>query len=147
MKQFLILIFISITLLLSCRSVKKTAATEDVTNDVCESMTYTVQQFSDIDSDYYSLDSIFVVNNCLNIWVSYSGGCGDAEFSLYYTNKVMESIPPKSNLLLQLIDNDDCRAIVQQKLFYNLNFFEEYAKKDGITLRFAGIGESVFYKN
>ena len=129
----------------SCHTVKKIVKIEEAV-EVCESMTYTNQQFSDIVSDYYSLDTIFVVNNCLNIWVSYSGGCGDAEFELYYTNKVMESMPPKSNLLLQLIDNDDCRAIVQQKLFYNLNFFEEYAKKDGITLRFAGIGESVFYK-
>jgi len=131
----------------SCHTVKKTASIEDAPLDVCESMTYTDQQFSNIHSDYYSLDTVFVVNNCLNIWISYSGGCGDSEFSLYYTNKVMESMPPKSNLLLQLIDNDDCRAIVQQKLFYNLNFFEEYAKKEGITLRFAGIGESVFYKN
>ncbi len=136
-----------LTMLISsaCNIAKKVNVNNDP--DICESMTYTNQQFSEITSDYYTLDSVFIVNNCLNIWVSYSGGCGDSDFKLFYTNKVIKSKIPKTNILLQLTDNDDCRAIVQQKLFYNLSFFEEYAEGEGITIQLSGIGKSVIFKN
>ena len=142
---FLMSILLSVIITSSCNTPKKITVNNDLP-DICESMTYTNQPFTDIASDYYTMDSVFIVNNCLNIWVSYSGGCGDSDFKLYYTNKIIKTNTPKTNILLQLTDNDNCRAIVQQKLFFNLSFFEEYAEDEGITLLLSGIGKSVLFK-
>ena len=147
MKHVLILIFaFSIILINSCNTSKKAAQTKNIVEDICESMTYNENPVDNISTDYYSIDSLFITNDCLNIWVSYGGGCGDADFKLFYSNRVMTSMPPKTNLLLQLTDNDPCRAIVQQKLFFNLSFFEEDANKDGILLNLVGSKKSIMYK-
>jgi len=125
---------------------KKIEKSKEDNSEFCESMTYNTNPVNNIATDYYSLDTIFIANDCLNIWVSYSGGCGDAEFVLYYTDRVKKSMPPKTNLRLQLTDDDPCRAIVQQKLFYNLSFFDDYADKNGILLMLSGNDKSVLFK-
>ena len=144
--HFNILIVLIFAILASCNSSKKVSAVDDNIIDVCESMTFSDQFFDKVPSDYYSLDTMFLVDNCLVIWVSYSGGCGDANFKLLYSDKIIKTTPPRINLMLQLSDDDDCRAIVQQKLFYDVSFFEDYAEETGINLRLTGIGNTVFYK-
>lgn len=139
------LVFV-IVLSSSCNATKKATKIGDGLEDICESMTFNNRPVNKISTDYYSIDTLFIIDNCLNIWVSFSGGCGAFEFKLFYSNKVMESMPPKTSLLLQLTDNDPCRAIIQQKLFFNLSFFDEYANKNGIMLKIAGTDFSVLYK-
>ncbi len=129
----------------SCSTSKKTAQNKDKEEDICESMTFNTRPVNNISTDYYTIDSLFIIDNCLNIWASFSGGCSAFEFKLFYSNRVMESMPPKTSLLLQLTDNDPCRAIVQQKLFFNLSFFDEYLNKNGIILKLAGTDKSVSY--
>ena len=146
MKLLINILLLTIIILTSCHSAKETTNIVDETPNICESMTYNNQAVDNISTDYYSIDTLFINNNCLNIWVSYGGGCGDADFKLYYSNNIDKSNQPKTSLLLQLIDNDPCRAIVQQKLFYNLSFFDGYAEKDGILLEFAGSNNSLMYK-
>jgi protein involved in sex pheromone biosynthesis len=143
--KWLVIISVCVMMISSCHSSKKTAAVTESPNE-CESMTFNKSALSNIQTDYYSVDSMYIENDCLVIWVNYSGGCGDADFTLYYSDRVMESMPPKSNLLLQLVDQDDCRAIVEQKLYFNLSFFDNYAIQDGINLRLSGIGKTVLYK-
>lgn len=144
MRKLLILLFISF-IIFSCKTTTK-VSNSDETENICESMTYTVQQLKDLTTDYYTIDTLFISDNCLNIWVSYGGGCGDADFTLFYNNKVMRSMPPQTTLHLQLIDNDPCRAIVQQKLYYNLSFFDEYKTQKGIIFNFSDTGKSIAYK-
>ncbi|MBC8320790.1 MAG: hypothetical protein H8E34_08715 [Bacteroidetes bacterium] len=147
--RFISLLILALTtiLLSSCKTPKITADAKENLIDFCESMSFTNQPLNNITTDYYTIDTLFITNNCLNLWVSYSGGCGDADFKLYYTNWVIESIPPKTSILLQLIDNDPCRAIVQQKLFFNLSFFDEYSNKEGIVLNLAVRDRSLLFKN
>ncbi len=140
--SILLLVFIST----SCKSTKKVSKEPEIAPDICESIIFTDKQYNNVKSDYYSVDTLFIDNNCLNIWVTYSGGCGDAKFKLIYNNKVLQSMPPKTNLFLQFTDNDNCRAEVQQKLYYNLSFFEEHAENGGISLRLSDIGKTVLYK-
>ncbi|MFK5856693.1 MAG: hypothetical protein QM503_11225 [Bacteroidota bacterium] len=144
--RYLIVIATLIIFLSSCNVSKKIEKQADTSADICESMTYNSMPVDKIATDYYSIDTIFIVDNCLNIWVSYSGGCGNSDFILYYTDRIKESMPPKTTLRLQLTDDDPCRAIVQQKLFYNLSYFEDYAEKNGILFKLAGSEKSILYK-
>jgi len=142
------LLFILITTLIavSCGTSRKGTTEENAIPEPCEAIIFIDKPYTEVETDYYSLDSLFIENGCLNIWVSYGGGCGDAEFTLYYNNIVLESFPPKANLMLKLKDEDNCRAIVQQKLYYDLSFFNDYAVGGGINLKLAGIDNSVMYK-
>jgi hypothetical protein len=140
------IILLTTLLVTSCRTSKKIEIPQAKIDDICESMIFNISSVNNISSDYYTVDTIFIANDCLNIWVSYSGGCGDADFSLYYNDNIQESMPPKTSLRLQLADNDPCRAIVQQKLYYNLSFFDDYANKNGILLVLSGNDKSVLYK-
>ncbi len=134
-------------LLASCNTSKKIVEKKNADMDnICNSMTFNSQPVSKLSSDYYTIDTLFIVDNCLNMWVSYSGGCGNADFKLYYTDRMVTSMPPKTTLRLQLTDNDPCRAIIQQKLYFNISFFDDYAKKTGILLKFAGSNKSILYK-
>jgi len=144
--KYIILISTLFLLLTSCNTVKTVNQQHDNTIDICESMSFNTNPVEKISTDYYSIDSLFIHNNCLNIWVSYSGGCGDADFNMYYTDKLIDTTPPKTKLRLQLIDNDPCRAIVQQKLFYNLSFFDENTEKNGILFELVGTQKSVLFK-
>lgn len=145
MKKILSLIIV-VLLLVSCGASKKTTKEDNIKPEPCESITFTDKPYSEIESDYYSVDSLFIDNGCLNIWVTYSGGCGDAEFTFYYNDRVMQSSPPKTNFMLHLRDDDNCRAMVQQKLYYDLSFFNDYRENEGINLRMTGIGKSILFK-
>lgn len=146
MRNFLFTIFtLTIILLASCNTSKKVANKIDSTDNFCEAMTFNSTTVDNISTDYYSIDSLFIEKDCLNIWVSYSGGCGDSDFKLYFSNIVNQSAIPETRLLLQLIDNDPCKAIVQQKLYYNLSFFDEYKINNGILLELSGTNKSVMY--
>lgn len=153
MKLPILILSLVIVVSVSCRSnktfVKKPIhkGDEQTTVEVCESIKFTDLPFTEIETDYYQVDSLFITGSCLNIWISYSGGCGDSEFALYFNNRVMESMPPKASLMLTLSDKDNCRAIVQQKLTYNISFFDNYAEEEGIKLRLAGVDSSVLYKH
>jgi len=78
--------------------------------------------------------------------VNYSGGCGGAEFQLYNANRIKESLPPQTVLFLHLKDEDPCRAIVRDTLFYDLGPFEKFANNSGIMLKFKGVNKSILYK-
>ena len=142
-KLFFLFITISFAYsLVSCKSSKATKTGNKV--DECVSMIYSELPLDKIVTDSYTVDSIFITGDCLNVWVSYSGGCGYTDFSMYFTNMVLQSIPAQTTLKLKLIDKDDCRAIVQEKLYFNLNFFKDYAETDGIEIHVGG--KSVMYK-
>jgi len=143
--RLLIILAIVSFILHSCNTTKKVEHYNGT--DECMSMTYNSKPVNNLSTDYYNIDTVFITKNCLNIWVSYGGGCGEADFKLYYSDKISMSYPPKTSLRLQLSDNDPCRAIIQQKLLFNLSFFDEYAENEGITLKLAGTDRLVFYKH
>ena len=96
--------------------------------------------------DFYEIDSLSIKDHCLEILVNYGGGCGGARFELYYTNQVLESMPPQIVLHLAFIDNDPCRSIVQKKLKFNLEPFKRFADRGGIYFKIAGTEKSVLYQ-
>lgn len=144
---FQIFVLVSILSVLSCKSLKKTPTTNSEEPELCEPLSFMSSVYADMETDYYSIDSLFISGNCLNIWASYSGGCGNSEFKLLYDNKIIKSTPPSAILMLTLDDDDNCRAVVQQKLYYDLSFFEEEARDKGIVLKLAGIQKSLLFKS
>ncbi len=130
---FVIILILSLS---GCGTSKKSASVNTV--DDCHTMSFTNLPLSQIDTDQYTIDSLFIINDCLNIMVSYDGGCGNADFELFFTDIVMESSPPQTTLMLKLIDNDPCRSIITRQLPFNISFFKDYAEKGGIIINVGG---------
>ena len=95
--------------------------------------------------DPFDVDSMTIDGDCLNVFVHYGGGCGEANFELYYTQIVAQSMPPQTSLQLSFEDNDNCRSIVSRRLFFDLEPFSDYANNGGIYLLIAG--KRVLYQN
>ena len=130
----LIILFLILVLGFSCKSTKKATeiSTTDETN--CIEMDLLNQALEGLPADPFQIDSLVLENHCLNIYVNYGGGCGEAEFQLYYTQIVTQSMPPQTTLHLSFKDEDPCRLFVTKKLTYNLEPFVELANNGGVYL-------------
>ena len=111
----------------------------------CMEMLFLEQPAKDLKSDFFEIDSLNINGNCLEIVVNYGGGCGDADFNLYYSDSITERMPPETKFYLVLKDDDPCRSIVHKKLKYSLEFYKDVAKNSGIYLHVSGKEEPVLY--
>ncbi|MCF6170745.1 MAG: hypothetical protein L3J66_07210 [Bacteroidales bacterium] len=134
--------------LFSCHAQKEVAKQQNKKAEVaCKPMLLLTEEVNATASDFFDLDSLAVTNNCLEAFVTYSGGCGGAAFELYYTNKVMHSMPPQTTLFLHFKDDDPCRSIVQDTLYFDLSVFTELASSGGIWLRLKDSDKRVLLKD
>lgn len=144
MKTFTLLLLLA---LFSCQSQKKTTEQQNGEQiNVCQPMFNLTEEVNPGPSDHFSIDSLSITRNCLEIFVNYGGGCGGAEFQLYNANRIKESLPPQTVLFLHLKDEDPCRSIVSDTLYFDLSPFNKFANNSGIWLKFKGFEESVLYK-
>lgn len=135
MKKILFSIFIvAVFFGYACKSTHKYSTQTNETSSNCSKMLLLNKPLDSLRVDHFELDSISLDKNCLNIFVNYSGGCGDADFNLYYTQIVANSMPPQTALHLSFEDNDNCRSIVSKKLTFDLEPFANYKNGDGIYL-------------
>lgn len=142
------LLFISITMLFTaCKTGNKATNRNNLVADSGREMKLFEGNAADLHSDYFTLDSLVIDGDILRITASYGGGCGDAVFDLYYTNRIMESMPPKTVLLLVFTDNDPCRAIVNKTLEFSLEPFRSFAENDGIVVKISGTDKTALYKS
>ena len=142
------LIFISTLLFLfSCHSQKETSKQSNKKSEAaCKPMLLLTEEVNTNESDFFNLDSLAISDNCLEVFVSYSGGCGEADFNLYHNNMVMHSMPPQTVLFLNFKDEDHCRAIIQDTLYFKLSNFDELASSGGIWLKLRDSEKRVLYK-
>jgi len=63
-----------------------------------------------------------IEGNILTIVVSYSGGCNEHEFQLYFDGSYKKSLPPKANFILTHDNKGDaCRSIVEKTLKFDIS--------------------------
>jgi hypothetical protein len=146
----MITLVVSGIFLLACKSQKETTrnvepAVSDTTKNV-QQMVLLNQPQESIIRDPFEVHSFSVVGDKLEIFVSYGGGCGSVKFDLYYTQKVLNSMPPQTVLYLGFKDDDPCRAIETQKLEFSLEPFAEAAETGGIWLILGGSELRQLYK-
>lgn len=131
------LIFLAVSLSLffpGCKSSKSAANSNPAKQIECEEMLLLADSPESIRADHYSIDSLSIQNNCLEIYVNYGGGCGDANFKLYYTQTVAQSMPPQTSIFLGFEDEDPCRSIIRKRLSYHLEPFKKTSAAGGIYL-------------
>ncbi len=83
--------------------------------------------------DLYSIENIEVVNQDLVIDFSYSGGCEEHEFDLYWDGSYLKSNPVQAQFVLSHNANgDSCKAIKYETLRFDIYpFIEDYIESYG----------------
>ncbi len=71
-------------------------------------------------ADEFQFQSVIIDGSCLKVIVRYGGGCEEVVFQLIDASAIMESFPIQRNIRLSLEDNDQCKALITQELFYDL---------------------------
>lgn len=94
----------------------------------------------------FTIEGMKMVDNLLHLNVSYSGGCEEHVFNLYTDQRYMKSYPPKLNLFLEHIDNNDrCRAMITKELVFDVTGIE-YPGTNELVLRFNNTKETLQFK-
>ena len=85
------------------------------------------------DEAVVTIDTAYVTGDTLRATVTYSGGCGQHEFSLEKHGFMMKSLPPKQPLrIVHRSYGDPCRALIREELSFDLNSYR--GTPDGVTV-------------
>jgi hypothetical protein len=138
-----LVMLLSFFVTLSCNSSRQVTKTENQSSD-CLPLQM-VDHYEGIDSDFYDVQEMFVKENCLNLILTYGGGCGEINYEVFYDKTVMESYPPQVFLKLKFTDNDPCRAIEMDTISIDLSYFNAMARAGGINIGIEGAPMQVTY--
>jgi len=144
--KYLVLFFSIFILVAACNTKRGTIKSDQTKIIACSEILLLEKPIDSLRIDFYNIDSLNIKDKCLEILVNYGGGCGEARFDLYYTNQILESMPPQTVLHLAFDDNDPCRSIVQKKLKFSLEPFKRFADRGGIYFKISGTERSVLYQ-
>jgi hypothetical protein len=144
MKQIFYFLFLSL-ILFACNTNKQVINSDENIPQKGEKIKVLMNSKDSLRIDPFEIDSLKIVDDRLEIFVNYSGGCGEANFDLYRTNRIMESMPPKTILYLAFTDDDPCRSIEIKKLTFDLEPFKRFADRGGIFLKISGTNKMAFY--
>jgi len=137
------LILLSLLLTLGCSNSRHVANTKKAVK-ACLPVQM-VESYEGIDSDFFEVQEVFVNDNCLNVILTYGGGCGEVNYEVFYDNIVLQSYPPQLYLMLKFTDNDPCRAIETDTISIDLSRFESMARAGGLQIGLAGAPQQVTY--
>ena len=131
---WIIPLFILFWTVSSCKSSKKASAKEKGEKEMVEQLIYYDQPLDSLTTDMYIIDSVKIEGHILKVFVNYSGGCGDANFEMYYQPQKILVMPHRALLFLKLTDNDPCRSIVTKELLFDLSVMDKEAGTGGVVL-------------
>lgn len=133
MKSASLILCMTIGLLLasSCKSTKSQPATESLDKNVetaapapqqtqpaCKAL---VEKSTMPKSDLVDQVEASINGDCLDLNLTFGGGCNEHLFDLYWDGSFMKSFPPQVNLrLFHDKKGDACKAIVEQKASFDL---------------------------
>ena len=70
--------------------------------------------------DAFTFNKVELDGDCLNLTISYGGGCGEVEVKLIDSGDVAESLPVLRAIRLSFKDEDLCEALVEKTFTFDL---------------------------
>jgi len=145
----LLLVLIVLAWMPSCRCMKKTTDSftngSQLTDFSPNSIEKTDINATNIKGDTFEVEAMSVEGNFLKLEISYGGGCGTTDLKLFYHDNDATTMPAQLILLPQFSDNDPCRAIVRDTLFFDLSAFASVARSGGITIQLNGFDKKTMF--
>ncbi|PLW97184.1 MAG: hypothetical protein C0591_07335 [Marinilabiliales bacterium] len=120
-------------LFFSCKGTKKTTEANQIVKPASDKISLYTLPSDSLKTDYFNIDSIAMKDQTLFVFITYSGGCGDVKFEMFYKPQFLTVMPHRNSLLLKLTDDDPCRELIQKKLTYDLSIFNAEAQSGGVV--------------
>ena len=113
-------------------------------SDCDQGVIISADEYENAPNDLFTITEMKIVNNCLKIkfWGS---GCEGSTWvvKLIDCGVVAESIPCQRTLRLSLEDNEDCRAIIEKKVSFNI---EDLQIQGNHSIQLNISGKSILYE-
>lgn len=141
MKYFLILSLVIIPLSLgACKKEKNSNSV------ICEQKVIISQsEYESAPQDYVKINSLEIIDNCVIINYSSSGCSGDTwEIKLIDAGIVLESFPPKRNLVFSLENNEPCEAYITKETAFDISNLK--VNGSPVRLNITNTGDSILYE-
>jgi heat shock protein HslJ len=100
------------------------------------------EAFDRADSDDFFLKDIQLINQCLEVFIAYGGGCGSVDMRLVGNSAYAESLPPQLGVRLLFEDNDNCEALIERRFYFDLTELQ-YPGLDRLQLRLIDWDENI----
>lgn len=98
----------------------------------------------DGDEDEFTIHHVTFYNDSMHILVDYGGGCGEADFDLLAKESYTAAAPTTRELKLCLDKDDDCEALLQREVSFDLTPIQE-SGQDSLLINLHGFDETVTY--
>ncbi|GAB5552305.1 MAG: hypothetical protein Sapg2KO_18960 [Saprospiraceae bacterium] len=111
----------------------------------CMPVQQDMKLFQNAEGDSFQWKAFRLDSTCLEIEISYSGGCGESSMQLIVSEDYGESDPPIVSAKLVFTDNDPCRALVTKSFYFDF----ETIREEGIDLlwiNFIDLSEEVLIR-
>lgn len=78
--------------------------------------------------DPVTIQGLNINGDCLEISVSYAGGCENHDFGLTWDGSILKSLPPQANLPLSHDSNGDmCEALISETISFRIKKLQAVA--------------------
>lgn len=123
MKYFKNILFIIVVMLCFTNTQCDTDDDVNIEEQDCDEVVLIDEAYyNNLESVYFTFVSIEINEDCLAVSLSASGCDGNSwEFKLVDSGAVAESSPEQRYLKLELINDEDCLAVISGNVTFNLN--------------------------
>jgi len=97
-----------------------------------------VGDYAELKDDPYTINNVSTYQTQIIVSLTYSGGCGGANFSANWNGMLMKSMPPKASISLNLDDQDNCEAMVNEKVYIDIAPLLKEVGTQGVVVRLKG---------
>ena len=90
----------------------------------------------------FGLEEATIDENCLNLRLSYAGGCGDVSFDLYDFGEYELNDTLHKKIYIEMTTNDPCEAYIMKKYMFDVSELNKSETKS-YYLNFVNINDSL----
>ncbi|MFC2130849.1 hypothetical protein ACFLSQ_05395 [Bacteroidota bacterium] len=101
--------------------------------------------FANAPDDDFEFVNAEIKGNCLEITISYGGGCGEIELKLIDSEKIIETYPPQRDIRLSFKDEDYCKALIHKNISFDLTLIR-IIQTDRVLLNLTGWNDKLLYQ-
>ncbi len=99
--------------------------------------------FESGESDPFKILQVKQIEECLEVIISYAGGCKSVQLDLIGSGDYAESEPPQLMVRLILDDDDSCEALVTKRFYFNVEALQ-YSGSSSLILNMNDYEEPVW---
>lgn len=99
-------------------------------------------RFSEARSDEFDLLDVKLIDQCLEVYVGYGGGCKAVNMELVSSEAYGESLPPQLDVRLIFEDDDFCEAYLKRRFYFDLTPLQAVGS-DALSLSLEGWDERI----